>query len=218
MPVRTASTNFSKGEIAEELMGRFDVPAYNAGLARARNVSILKYGGVTKRPGTRVVAEVYDATQPVRLLPFQFSLENAYALEMGQGYMRPLALGGLVLEEYLKITAITKAVHGQVTAAFHNYVVGDQVFFADIVGMTEINGQIGTVLSVVDANNFTIDIDTTGYTTFISTIGTVRVGAPAPPPTPPVVTPPPPTPTPPPIYNGGYYSDDWYAAYAGHYH
>lgn len=185
--LRVGNSNYSKGEIAEDLLGRFDVPTYNAGLRRARNVVILKYGGVTKRPGTRVIAEVYDDTRPVKLIPFQFSLENAYALEMGHAYMRPLALGGLVLEEDLQITAISKAFNAQVTVAYHAFTVGQQIFLSGIVGMTELNGRVARVVSVIDANNFTIDINTSSYTTFVSSAGTVRVGAPDPPPAPPPV-------------------------------
>jgi hypothetical protein len=57
--------------------------------------------------GTRFVAECLSST--ARLFPFQFSDEQGYALEFGQAYMRPLALGGAVLEEGLKVISITKA-------------------------------------------------------------------------------------------------------------
>jgi hypothetical protein len=144
MAFRTAQPNFSKGEISPELLGRFDVAAYNAGLRRARNVQILKYGGVTKRPGTRFVAEVFDATKPVRLVPFQFSLDQTYALEFGQGYMRPAAGGGMVLEEELAITGATQANPVQISAANHAYAAGDQVFLSGIAGMTELNGRTFT--------------------------------------------------------------------------
>ncbi|MEO7468532.1 MAG: hypothetical protein ABIV36_16070, partial [Sphingobium limneticum] len=80
MSYRLAQPSFSKGEIAPDLYGRFDVDAYSQSLRLARNVVILKYGGVTKRPGTRLVAEVYDASAPVRLVPFTFSIEQTYAL------------------------------------------------------------------------------------------------------------------------------------------
>src|SRR4051812_42441640 len=125
MAFRTGSANFSKGEIAEELIGRVDVAAYQTALRRARNVVILKYGGVTKRPGTRLVAEVY-ADQGVRLMPFQFSLTQTYALEMGQGYMRAAANGGMVIEEKLAITAITRGATTTIAAAYHAFNIGDQ--------------------------------------------------------------------------------------------
>lgn len=204
MAFRHAQPNFSKGELSDELLGRFDVAAYSAGLKRARNVIILKYGGVTKRPGTRLVAEVYDASEPVRLIPFQFSTEQAYALEMGQGYMRPAALGGIVLREELAVTGITKAYPAQITAAYHGYSAGDQVILTGQAGMTEINGRILTVLASTGTNTFTVDLDTTGFGTWTGNGGGITRGsAPDPDPVPPVVPAPTPTPTPPPVGGGG---------------
>jgi hypothetical protein len=199
---RAALLNFSKGEIAPELEARFDLSAYQVGLRRARNVKIRRTGGVSKRMGTRFVAEALS--EAARLFPFQFSDEQGYALEFGQEYMRPLALGGAVLEEGLKVTAITKAANAKITAAFHDYAVGDQVYLIGgaTFGMTEILDRWLTVVSVVNANNFTVDIDSTGFSTFGTDTGTVRVGTPAPPPAPPPVPPPIVPPAPPPVGSG----------------
>lgn len=204
MAFRVPQVNFSKGELADELLGRFDVSAYQAGLRKARNVTILKYGGVSKRPGTHFVAETFDATKPVRLIPFQFSLDQAYALEMGQGYMRPAALGGIVIEDELIVTAITNSNPAQVTAAFHDYSPGDQIYLTGIEGMIELNGRTFTVLAAIDDDNFTIDVDATSYAAFTgATGGITRTEAPTPPVTPvvPPVVPPPPQP---PVYGGGW--------------
>ena len=202
MADQVALPNFSKGELAPLLWGRVDAPQYSAGLRRARNFIVQRYGGVSFRPGTRLVGKVDDPTQPVRLAAFQFSIDQAYVLVMGQGGMRPVANGGFVLEDDLKITAITKAANAQVTAAFHGYAVGDRVYFANVVGMVEINGRFGKVLSVPTANTFTVDIDSTGFSTFVSSGGIVRTGSPTPPPVPPVV--PPVVPATPPPDTGGW--------------
>lgn len=202
MAYRAALMNFSKGEIAPELEARFDVSIYNAALRRARNVRIRKQGGVSKRMGLRFVAECLSSTA-VRVVPFQFNDEQAYALEFGQAYMRPAALGGVVLEEGLAVTAITKAANAQITAAFHAYSVGDPVYLQGIEGMVEINDRFLTVQSVIDANNFTVDFDSTNATTFTgSGGGTVRTGAP-PAPAPAPTVPPPLTPAPEPSIGSG---------------
>jgi hypothetical protein len=203
--MRMASVNFSKGEIAEDLIARVDVQSYSSAVKTARNVLVLKYGGLTKRPGTRLVGEAYSSAAPVRLIPFQFSLTQAYALELGQGYMRAAASGGLVIEDELKVTAITNATNALVTAAFHGYSVGEQVYFSQITGMVEINGRTGTVLTTPTANTFTVNINTTAFSTFTGSNGIVRTGAPAAPPTPPAVPPPPPPPPPPSTGSGSGY-------------
>lgn len=201
---RAALLNFSKGEIAPELEARFDLSAYQVGLRRAENVKIRRTGGVSKRMGTRFVSECLSST--ARLFPFQFSDEQGYALEFGQAYMRPLALGGAVLEEGLKITAITKAANAQLTAAFHGYTVGQQIYIKSsdpaTFGMHEILDRWLTVLTVPSANTFTVDINSTNFTAFGSDTGTVRVGVPDPPPVPPPVPAPAPAPPPPTVGSG----------------
>ncbi len=210
MSFRIGQPNFSKGEIGPELSGRFDVDSYQSSVRKARNVHVRKYGGLTKRPGTRFVADVKDGTAPVRLVPFQFSLTQTYALELGQGYMRVAANGGMVLNEQLAITAITNAVKAQITAAYHGYSVGDQVFLSGIAGALGdfLNGRIAPVTDVVNANSFKIGIDTTEQAAFSSATGGItRTGAPGPDPTPPVVPPPVDPPEPPDtsfIYFGWY--------------
>ncbi len=196
--------NFAKGEIAQELRARFDVQAYGSAVARARNVRVKKYGGLEKRPGTRFVAEVYDDSQPVRLFPFQFSLTQTYALEFGQGYMRIASGGGMVLNEELAITGMTSANPVQVTAAYHGYVAGDQVYFSGLAAPWDVlNGRFFTVLASTGTNTFTIDYNGTALGPFAgSTGGTTRTSAPAPPPSPPVV-PPPVEPDPGPSTGGG---------------
>ncbi|UXC93128.1 hypothetical protein EGM87_22800 [Sphingobium sp. RSMS] len=205
MAYRLAQPSFSKGEIAPDLYGRFDVDAYATALRKARNVFVLKYGGLMKRPGTRLVAEVLDATRPIRLVPFQFSIEQAYALEMGHGYMRVAAAGGLVLNQELAITGITNEVQAKVTAAYHGYSVGNMVYLSGIDGDLgdQLNNRFFPVVAVVDANSFRVGIDTSAMPAFTgATGGTVRTEAPPADPVDPVI-PDPVNPSDPPSTGGG---------------
>lgn len=65
------------------------------------------------------------------------------------------------------ITGITKAANAVVTTAAHGYSNGDKVKFAAVVGMTEINGQTGTV-TVINVNSYSVDIDSRNYTAYTS--------------------------------------------------
>jgi hypothetical protein len=170
--------NFSKGEIGPQLYARFDVEAWNSALKKARNVIVQKYGGVIKRQGTRLVSEVLDGAEPTRLIPFEFSLEQTYALEFGQGFAAPIARGGRVLEIELEILAATTGATTTLTANFHDYVAGDPVFITGVIGELgqRLNNQFWRVLSVVNTNSFVIDANTTGLTFEGSTGGTTRVG------------------------------------------
>jgi hypothetical protein len=202
MGYRAALLNFSKGEISPEVRARFDLSAYQAAAACARNVKIKRTGGLYKRAGTRFVANALSSGS--HLVPFQFSDEQAYALEMAQQVLRPLALGGSVLEEGLHITAITRAATAKITAAYHGYTVGKVIYFAEVTGMVEINDRFLTVLTVVDVNNFTVNFDSRTASDFIAdTGGTIRVAPPTPPTPPPTTPTPTPDPTPPVVGGGG---------------
>jgi hypothetical protein len=203
--LRVPQVNFSKGELGPQLYGRFDVDSWQAALRKARNVVVMKYGGVTKRPGTRLIGAVIDASQPTMLIPFQFSMTQTYALEMGQAYMAPCALGGRILEGELLVTGITNATQAQLTVAFHGYSVGDLVYLAGVVGGmgTVLNYRTWTVTAVIDANTLAIDADTSACAAFAGcTGGSVNTAAPpvVPPPT---VPPPSSTATTPTVAYGG---------------
>lgn len=202
--LRAGMPNFSKGVLSERLHGRVDVAAYNAGLKRGENIVILKQGAFQIRPGFRYISDALGADE--RLIPFQFSLEQSYALVFGQEYMQPLTSGGVVLEQELEITAITNMVQARITAANHAYVIGDLVFLQGIDGgMGDfLNGRIWPVEQVFSDDEFSIRADTRDVPAFSgATGGITRADPPAPPPpvppTPPVYEPP----LPPDVYNPG---------------
>ncbi|WP_333835860.1 hypothetical protein [Novosphingobium sp.] len=203
--VRVAQANFCRGELGPQLHGRFDVDAWGTALRRARNVIVLKYGGVTKRPGTELVAEVLDPSQPVRLVPFQFSLDQTYALEMGQGYLSPCAMGGRILENELAISAISNAVEAEVAVAWHGFAVGDLFYVTGCEGAMGalLNGRAWPVTAVIDDGHFRIAADTSAVAPFSGCSGGITRSAPPVPPPAPVVPPVTPPPDPPAIYFGG---------------
>jgi hypothetical protein len=76
------------------------------------------------------------------------------------------------------ITAITRDNPGKVTVAKHEYTTGDTVYISGVVGMTQVNGQSFTITRV-DDNNFTLGVNTTGYSAY-SSGGLVNVFLPVP--------------------------------------
>lgn len=89
--------SFAGGEIAPNVYGRIDLAKYSVSLRRCRNFIVRQYGGVENRPGTRFIAEAKYPDKKCRLIPFQFSTVQTYALEFGEGYMRVFKDGGQVL-------------------------------------------------------------------------------------------------------------------------
>lgn len=92
-------TNFTGGEMSPRLYGRPDLAKYADSVKLARDVVILQQGGATGRPGTDYLGEVKDSSKLTRLVPFVRDQDNAYVLEMGDGYARfwknGVVLGGV---------------------------------------------------------------------------------------------------------------------------
>lgn len=70
------------------------------------------------------------------------------------------------------ITNVTVNNQAQVTCPTHGFTSADQgvtsVMFKQIVGMLPLNGQPGRIQQVIDVDNFTVDVNTTGYPVYRS--------------------------------------------------
>src|SRR5271156_187548 len=64
------------------------------------------------------------------------------------------------------ITGITQAANAAVTAN-NDFIVGQQVMFSGVVGMTQINGLTGFILAAT-TTQFTVNINSTGFTAYAS--------------------------------------------------
>jgi len=192
--VRIDAPTFAGGEIGEALVARMDTAKYGTALRRARNVLSMVTGGVYARPGFRFVGRARDSSKRVRALPFQFSISQSYVLEFGHQSLRFIVDGGYVTERQQTIAGITKAAQAVVEVPCHAYAVGDDIYFSGVTGMTQINGRIGRVLEVVDADRVKVDINTTTFSTFTGDVGGVNACDVAPPPPPDPEDPPPPPP------------------------
>ena len=74
-------TNFSTGELDPLLRARVDLEQYNNALSKATNVVIQPQGGMKRRPGLKNVYELPANTgSGVRMIPFEFSVDDSYML------------------------------------------------------------------------------------------------------------------------------------------
>jgi hypothetical protein len=78
---------FNGGEWSPHLYGRTDLSRYANACKRLENFIPLVQGAATRRPGTRFVASTKN-DGVVRLIPFEFSITQAYVIEAGAGYFR----------------------------------------------------------------------------------------------------------------------------------
>ncbi|WDY60393.1 hypothetical protein [Pseudomonas sp. PSKL.D1] len=90
--------SFSAGELAPATAARADLNRYFTGLKTCRNYMIMPEGGARNRSGYRFLAETKISARVSRLIPFQFSTEQTYAIEVGHLYMRFYTNGGQLLD------------------------------------------------------------------------------------------------------------------------
>lgn len=149
--------SLSAGELSPSVWGRTDIQKYHSGTTTCRNFFANYRGGVSSRAGLAYVGmckQQYPV--PPRDIPFQFSVDQGYALEFGEHYMRVKSNGGYVLETTKTVVSVD-IVGTVTTSAPHGYSVGDWVFGAfnsNIDGLAWIISSIPTSTSFIITDLF----------------------------------------------------------------
>ena len=79
--------NFNGGLLSPYMSARTDMQKYSSGCSTIENFSVLPWGGVQNRSGSRYITSGKLNTD-IRLLRFEFNVEQTYIIELGNGYMR----------------------------------------------------------------------------------------------------------------------------------
>lgn len=159
--VKLVQPSFASGEIAPRLYGRVDISKYSIALRTAKNAIVYPSGGIANRPGTKFVGPAKAHSTNVRLIPFEASSSDTYALEFSNLAMRPIRNGGHVLETAKTISGATSANPVVITANSHGYENGDEVRITEVVGMTQLN-QNRYLVSNKTTNTFELQSQATG--------------------------------------------------------
>lgn len=88
MSYTTGLVRFNVGEISELMGGRIDTEEYKGACKILKNFIPSVQGPVSRRGGTRFVAEVKNSAKKTRLFAFQYSAVLSYLLEFGNHYVR----------------------------------------------------------------------------------------------------------------------------------
>lgn len=97
MAIKGLQVSFAGGELSPALWARMDLAKYQTGLRLAKNVFIHPHGGVSNLPGTWFIGKAKHKDKKIRLIPFVYSVHQAYVLEFGHNYMRVLKDGDYVM-------------------------------------------------------------------------------------------------------------------------
>ena len=98
---------FSGGELSPSLYARVDIERYGNSVKTGKNFLVRPTGGLVNRPGFQFIGEVKDSTKRVRLIPFEFSVEAAYVIELGDLYARFYANGAPIMSGMTPVEVAT---------------------------------------------------------------------------------------------------------------
>ena len=80
--------SFSAGEVSPQLFGRIDIQKYASGCHTLENFICRVHGGAQRRPGSYYVCGAKYNNKVTRLIPFEYSITQAYIIEAGDLYFR----------------------------------------------------------------------------------------------------------------------------------
>lgn len=81
-------TNFTAGELSPRMYGRTDIGRYQNGAKKIENAWPLIHGGAIRRNGTLLCGAAKFPDRAARLIPYIFSTDQAFMIEVGDQYMR----------------------------------------------------------------------------------------------------------------------------------
>lgn len=98
MALYQLKSSFAGGELSPSMYGRTDIAKYDSGAAVLRNFFVLRYGGAANRPGFKFIAQTYNNKKAV-LIPFMYSTDQNYIVEITAGRCQFYTDGGIVVKE-----------------------------------------------------------------------------------------------------------------------
>lgn len=74
--------SFTTGQVSPRMEARSKFAKYDSSCRILENMFVHTQGPVSRRPGTRYIADVNDSTSEVRVIPFVVSTDDSYALTL----------------------------------------------------------------------------------------------------------------------------------------
>lgn len=81
-----AQLSFNSGQQSPLMRYRVDVDNHSMASEQLTNITVKAAGMAAKRPGTEFIDDA-NSTDTVRLIPFEYSTDDAYVLEFGHEYI-----------------------------------------------------------------------------------------------------------------------------------
>jgi hypothetical protein len=147
------TSNFSTGELDPLLRARVDLQSYANALAKATNVLIQPQGGLRRRPGLKHIFQLPNtstdsAGNGVRMVPFQFSVDDSYMLCFTHNRMYVVKNGAVV-------TNINASGNPYMSTAIGSSIVDDMCWTQSADTLIVVHPDLAPVKIVRGANDAT---------------------------------------------------------------
>jgi hypothetical protein len=96
--ISTVKNIFNAGELSPKVYTRSDIDKWKSGCKTMLNFVPLPQGGVQRRPGFEYIATARNNNAAIRLIPFQFSTDQAYIIAAQNGTFRFFKDGEQILD------------------------------------------------------------------------------------------------------------------------
>ncbi len=103
MSIRVCQNSFSRGILSPTLSARVDLEQYNLGIKKLVNGFIAQEGCILNRAGLEYIESAKYKNKKVRLIPFNFGINQNYIIELGHRYIRFIFEGAYIKDDNLNI-------------------------------------------------------------------------------------------------------------------
>ena len=145
-------TSFNAGQVSPLMEARSDFQKYTASSRTIENMTVTVQGPVLKRPGTKYIATAKSGNP--RLLPFEHSTDDAYALETGNLYMRFFRDGGQILDPTLPVEIVTPYDTSELSSIQYAQ-TDNSMYFANGTDIPQVLSRTSHTDWTIDAVDFT---------------------------------------------------------------
>lgn len=88
--------SFNGGELSPKILGRVDYEKYVTGAKLLRNWVPTPQGPLQNRPGTEFISDEVTSGLNIKLVPFQYGIDDAYILNFGYYYINVYKNGAII--------------------------------------------------------------------------------------------------------------------------
>ena len=107
MAVNTLQMNLTRGALHPMMHARVDTDHFQSGVKELQDWLVLRYGGLTRMPGSLHLGTAKTVAKTTRWLEFSFNRLQVYAIEAGHQYFRFWTLEGNVISGGVPYEVVT---------------------------------------------------------------------------------------------------------------